>query len=740
MSKIVLMTYDTVDDLQRDTTVAPGMTVKTLGYNYVGDGRAATYKIFSEFERKNSPAYIQLAVEGMFAIPIKENDSEQIIIDITTDMANLEHDIEINRQNIADIAEDVSVIRGKEFNIESRLNDVEENMADVSRNLGGVESSISTINNSITGLNNADNMIRSDIMSLNNSISDIRNTILNPTITNSLDLRNIIGVTFGKNINNIKTAFVKTKKEREEIIIDIVGLNIYRNRVIIETKEDPIENTLYLDVTTNTLYLYDGSSFTEQSERSDEDNPIRIYGITEDNKVLIRTEKNPNENVTYHNIVNDNKYIYNGYEFVLIEGEEDPEYTFEDIYSVSDDLKKISVYKEVPAVEGTYYITIDEVKYKFENDEFIETTDEVDYTEIIDVNLEDKTVVTTEENYPEEYVVYTTYNGNRYVYNGTVLIEIFEDIVGISVDKKKDKDVVVGADSYNFEPETIYVYGINEDGTKLISIGSENPEEGKYYETYYGDRYKFENSEFVPYEEPEPEPEPEPEEPENPDETPEEPSEDTNDEPINEPEFIRVYDIDFEEKTLRVFVESTPVINVIYETEDGSRYIYDGSYLIYYNDEPIQVSRFSDDMTKAYDFGDNLITPLMIPTYIYDGYTYKYDGTKYITVDPRLIPDDEGYYQSEENPDIKYKKDDLTFITSVKISNYYDYRWVLPTMFDYAISEPLIDEETYETYGYIRSSKVENITFELVERQDIGSSLMYIHVLHTDDNDIYTYL
>ena len=203
MSRRLVLKYDIFDDIKNDPDVKHGMVVETLGFDTIGDGFSATYRVIStsvdnSFDSSKGDIRIR---SGLYARPVKLAEVDDIIDTIQGKITEI-NDI------LDDFGGDVAIIN----QLSARIHAIEEVINDYAT-INYVDSKIDDVN---TSIDNMRNELRNYSDSTTNTmLGTFRNDIKNNTISDEIDLSDRCGVKIVRYTNGIKNIIITSNYNTE---------------------------------------------------------------------------------------------------------------------------------------------------------------------------------------------------------------------------------------------------------------------------------------------------------------------------------------------------------------------------------------------------------------------------------------------------------------------------------------------------------------------------------------------
>ena len=203
MSQRLVLKYDIFDDIKNDPDVKHGMVVETLGFDTIGDGFSATYRVIStsvdnSFNPSNGDVRIR---SGLYARPVKLAEIDDIVDTIQGKIAEI-NDI------LDDFSGDAEVIN----QLSSRIHAVEEVINDYA--------TITYVDDKINDVNTSMDDMRNELMNYSDNATDtkldtLRNDIKDNNISDEIDLSDRCGVKIVRYANGIKNIIITSNYNTE---------------------------------------------------------------------------------------------------------------------------------------------------------------------------------------------------------------------------------------------------------------------------------------------------------------------------------------------------------------------------------------------------------------------------------------------------------------------------------------------------------------------------------------------
>lgn len=203
MSQRLVLKYDIFDDIKNDPDVKHGMVVETLGFDTIGDGFSATYRVLStlvdnSFDSSKGDIRIR---SGLYARPVKLAEVDDIVDAIQGKITEI-NDI------LDDFSGDVAIIN----QLSTRIHAIEEVINDYAT-INYVDSKIDDVNNSIDD-------IRNELRDYSDNATDtkldiLRNDLKDNNISDEIDLSDRCGVKIVRYANGIKNIIITSKYNTE---------------------------------------------------------------------------------------------------------------------------------------------------------------------------------------------------------------------------------------------------------------------------------------------------------------------------------------------------------------------------------------------------------------------------------------------------------------------------------------------------------------------------------------------
>lgn len=211
MSRRLVLKYDIFEDIKSDPNVKHGMIVETLGFDSVGDGFSATYKVLStsidnSFNSDNGDVRIRT---GLYARPIKLAEVDDILSTIQGKITEI-NDI------LDDFNADVEIIN----QLSERIHAIETVINDYATK-EDLNSAVTDINNSLDAMSTKIDNDRYEVINYVNdtyseAIENIGNNLKANEAVNEIDLTGECGVKIIRHYNGLKSIVISSKYNTEE--------------------------------------------------------------------------------------------------------------------------------------------------------------------------------------------------------------------------------------------------------------------------------------------------------------------------------------------------------------------------------------------------------------------------------------------------------------------------------------------------------------------------------------------
>lgn len=203
MSQRLVLKYDIFDDIKNDLDVKHGMVVETLGFDTVGDGFSATYKVIStsvdnSFDSSKGDIRIR---SGLYARPVKLAEIDDIVDTIQGKIAEI-NDI------LDDFGGDVAIIN----QLSARIHAIEQVINDYAT-INYVDDKIDDVNNSMDDMRNELRNYSDD--ATDTKLDILRDELKDNNISDEIDLSDRCGVKIVRYTNGIKNIIITSKYNTE---------------------------------------------------------------------------------------------------------------------------------------------------------------------------------------------------------------------------------------------------------------------------------------------------------------------------------------------------------------------------------------------------------------------------------------------------------------------------------------------------------------------------------------------